>query len=151
MKKYLTLANVMKAAAFLFGFIAFFMMFANQIYLELLGSRGYVKTDAMFDKDYGAWITFVGYLLILIASLGACALVFLGLDAKMNKMLALILSGVLILGAIFVFIEAGVVNGRLDTSAYHLAGGPIVAGIFAIIAGLALCASEFVPDKNLMK
>ena len=149
MKKYLTLANVMKAAAFLFGFIAFFMMFANQIYLELLGNRGYVKTEAMFDKDYGAWITFVGYLLILLASLCACALIFLGLDAKMNKMLALILSGVLILGAVFVFIEAAVVNG--DSNVYHLAGGPIVAGIFAIIAGLALCASEFVPNKNLMK
>ena len=146
MKKYLTLANLMKAAAFVFGFVAFFMMFANQIYLELLGSRGYVKTDAMFDKDYGAWITFVGYLLILLASLGACALVFLGLDAKMNKMLALILGGVLILGAVFVFIEAAVVNG--DSNVYHLAAGPIIAGIFAIIAGLLVCASEFVPDKK---
>lgn len=146
MKKYLTLANLMKAAACVFGLIAFFMMFANQLYVELLGNRGYVKTDAMFDKDYGAWITFVGYLLILLASLAACALVFLGLDAKMNKMLALVLGGVLILGAVFVFIEAAVVNG--DSSVYHLAGGPIVAGIFAIIAGLLVCASEFVPDKK---
>lgn len=147
MKKYLTLANLMKAAAAVFGLIAFFMMFANQIYYEPLG-RVYLKTDAMFDEDFGAWISFVGYLLILLASLGACALVFLGLDAKMNKMLALILGGVLILGAIFVFIEAGVYNGRADVSWFHLAGGPIVAGIFAILAGLLVCASEFVPDKK---
>ncbi len=149
MKKYLTLANLMKAAAFVFGFVAFFMMFANQIYVKAFDLVSYTKTDAMFDKYYGAWISFVGYLLILLASLGACALVFLGLDAKMNKMLALILGGVLILGAIFVFIEAGVVNGVRDTSAYRLAAGPIVAGIFAIIAGLLVCASEFVPNKQL--
>ena len=149
MKKYLTLANVMKAAAFLFGFIAFFMMFANQIYLELLGSRGYVKTDAMFDKDYGAWISFVGYLLILLASLAVCASVFLNMDPKTKKYINLGLAFAFILGAIFVFIEAAVVNG--DSSLYHLAAGPIVAGIFAIIAGLAVCASEFVPNKSLMK
>ena len=147
MKKYLTLANLMKAAAALFGLIAFFMMFTNQIYLELLGIREYVKfSDAMFDKDYGAWISFVGYLFILLASCGACALVFLGLDAKMNKILALVFAFVLILGAVFVFIEAAVVNG--DSSVYHLAGGPVVAGIFAILAGLLVCASEFVPDKK---
>ena len=142
MKKYLTLANLMKAAAALFGLIAFFMMFTNQVHL---GSIYISFSDAMFGNG-GSVITFIGYLMILLASFGACALVFLGLDAKMNKILALVFAFVLILGAVVVFIEAAVINGEYNV--YELAGGPVVAGIFAIIAGLLVCASEFVPDKK---
>ena len=144
MKKLLTLGNMFKAAGALLGLVAFFMMFADQLYAEILGNKGFVEFgDAMFDKNYGSWITFVGYLLVLIAALGLCAVVFLK-DKKTAKLVTFALAGVLVLGAIFIFIEAAVVNGRADVSAYHLAAGPVLAGIFALLAGLLGAASEFV-------
>ena len=82
MKKLLTLPNLLKLAGALFGIIAFALMFANQLYAEILGKRGYVAfNDAMFG-EYGSAITFIGYLLILIAALGLVALVLLKLDKK---------------------------------------------------------------------
>ena len=145
MKKLLTLPNILKAAGALLGLVAFFLMFANQLYAELLGNKGFVEfKDALFDKNYGAGISFVGYLLILLASLGLCGTIFL----KDMKFVVLALAGVLLLGAIFVFIEAAVVNGRADVDGlYHLAAGPVIAGIFAILAALFGCASEFLPKK----
>ena len=144
MKKLLTLGNMFKAAGALLGLVAFFMMFADQLYAEILGSKGFVEFgDAMFDKNYGSWITFVGYLLVLIAALGLCAVVFLK-DKKTAKLVTFALAGVLVLGAIFIFIEAAVVNGRADAKLYHLAAGPVLAGIFALLAGLLGAASEFV-------
>ena len=148
MKKLLTLSNVIKLAGVVFGLVAFFLMFGNQLFIELLGNRGYVEfSDAMFG-DYGSIITFFGYLLIFLASAGACALVFVKVENR--KIIYLVLAGVLLLGAIFVFIEAAVVNGRTDANLYHLAACPVIAGIFAIVAALALAASEFVPDKQLL-
>ena len=147
MKKYLTLSNCLKAGAVLFGLIAFFLMFSKQLYLEVLGSKGYVEfDDALFGKG-GAVISFVGYLIMFLASAGVCALVFVEMDEKIKKYINFGLAGLLLLGAIFVFIEASVVNG--DYSAYHLAAGPVFAGIFGILASIAVVASEFVPDKQL--
>ena len=144
MKKLLTLGNMFKAAGALLGLVAFFMMFADQLYAEILGNKGFVEFgDAMFDKNYGSWITFVGYLLVLIAALGLCAVVFLK-DKKTAKLVTFALAGALVLGAIFIFIEAAVVNGRADAKLYHLAAGPVLAGIFALLAGLLGAASEFV-------
>ena len=141
MKKLLTLGNILKAAGALLGLVAFFLMFAKQLYAEVLGHKGYVEfADALFDKDYGSWISFIGYLLVLLAAVGLCASIFL----KGNKLLTLVLAGILVLGAILIFIEAAVVNGRVDANMYHLAAGPIFAGIFALLGGLLACASEFV-------
>ena len=144
MKKLLTLGNILKAAGAVLGLVAFFMMFAKQLYAEVLGHKGYVEfADALFDKDYGAWISFIGYLLVLSGALGLCAVIFLK-DKKTAKLVTFALAGALVLGAIFVFIEAAVVNGRADVSAYHLAAGPVLAGVFALLAGLLGAGSEFV-------
>ena len=141
MKKLLTLGNILKAAGAVLGLVAFFMMFAKQLYAEVLGHKGYVEfADALFDKDYGSWISFIGYLLVLLAAVGLCASIFL----KGNKLLTLVLAGILVLGAILIFIEAAVVNGRVDANMYHLAAGPIFAGILALLGGLLGLASEFV-------
>ena len=148
MKKLLTLSNVIKLAGVVFGLVAFFLMFGNQLYAIVLTRIDYSFSEAMFDKDYGSIITFFGYLLIFLASAGACALVFVKVENR--KIIYLVLAGVLLLGAIFVFIEAAVVNGRADANLYHLAACPVIAGIFAIVAALALAASEFVSDKQLL-
>ena len=142
MKKFLTLSTILKFCAAVLGLVAFCLMFSKQLYLEILGKKGFVDFgDALFDKDYGAAISFIGYLLILLASLGFCATIFL--KNKKMKLIAGCLALALILGAVFVFIESAVVNNKAGGSAYHLAAGPVLAGIFAILAALAGCASEF--------
>ncbi len=151
MKKLFTLSNVIKLGALVFGLVAFFLMFANQLYAELLGNRGYVAFDDAMFGDYGSVITFIGYLLILLSVLAVCALIFVNIDSKLKRYINLGLSVLLILGAVFVFIEAAVVNGRIDADMYHLAAAPIIAGIFAIIAALGTAVSEFVPHKELLK
>ena len=145
MKKLLTLPNILKAAGAILGIVAFFLMFAKQVYVEALGNKSYMEFQkALFDKDIGSAISFVGYLLILLASLALCGTILL----KDKKFIVLALAGVLLLGAIFVFIEASVINGRLDVDGwYHLGAAPVLAGIFAILAALLGCASEFLPKK----
>ena len=142
MKKLLTLPNILKAAAALLGLIAFFLMFADQL---VAGDsiRIVAKYDDALFGDGGAVISFVGYLLILLAALGSCALIFL--KTKLSKIIALALAGVFLLGAIFVFIEASVFNGEYGS--FRLMAGPVFAGIFGILAALLGCASEFVPAK----
>ena len=144
MKKLLTLSNILKASAALLGIIAFVMMFTKQLHISE-SKNGYMSFKmALFDKDIGSWISFIGYLFLLIGGLGMCALVFLK-DKKMVKLLAMCLAGALLLGAVFVFIEAAVVNGRINSSLfkYNLTAGPILAGIFGILAALLGCGSEF--------
>lgn len=144
MKKLLTLGNILKAAGAILGLVAFFMMFAKQLWVGNKSLKVIYSYDfALFDKDFGSWISFVGYLLVLIAALGLCADIFLK-DKKTAKLVAFAIAGALLLGAILIFIEAAVVNGRADVSAYHLAAGPVLAGIFALLAGLLGAGSEFV-------
>ena len=146
MKKLLTLGNILKVCEALFGLLAFFMMFTKQLWLGNSSNKAFVAfEDALFDKDFGSWISFVGYLLLLIGGLGMCAMVFLK-DKKLAKLITLCLAGALLLGAIFVFIEAAVVNGRIDSALfqYKLTAGPVFAGIFGILAALSGAASEFV-------
>lgn len=150
MKKLVTLSNLIKIGAAVFGLVAFFLMFANQLYAEILGNRGYVEFgDALFG-DNGSVITFIGYLLIAISSIGIIALFFIDIDEKIKKFVSFGIAVLLILGAVFVFIVSSVVNGNVGADLYHAAAAPIIAGIFAIIAALAVVASEFAPNKSLI-
>ncbi len=148
MKKLLTLPNLLKCCAALFGLVAFVLMFTNQLYS---GSsiRVYVAFDDALFGDGGAVISFIGYLLILLSSVAVCLFLFLNLDKKMVKLLNFILAAVFLLGAVFVFIEAAVVNGSY--SVFKLTASPVIAGILAVLAGILVCASEFAPDKKLGK
>ena len=140
MKKLLTLPNILKLAAAFLGIVAFTLMFSDQLFWGSGKGRVFLTFDDAMFGDGGAAITFIGYLLVLIASLGLIALVLLKLDKKHGKLVALCLGGILILSAIFIFIEANVYNG---IGTWELAAGPILAGVFALLAGLAACASEF--------
>lgn len=145
MKKLLTLQNILKAIAAVLCLVAFFLMFTNQVFWKVGNSKFYIEYQKALFGDYGAVISFVGYLMILLGGLGMCAVIFLK-DKKIAKLVTLSLGGLLLLGAIFVFIEAAVLNGK-DSNALQLAVGPVFAGIFGILAALLGCGSEFLPKK----
>ncbi len=140
MKKLLTLPNILKACAAVLGLVAFFLMFAKQLVVGDSVRVYYGCKDTIFG-DGGAIISFVGYLLVLLAGLAMCALVFVKLDDKVRKIVVFALAFLFLLGAIFIFIQASVVNGKYGN--LRLTAGPVFAGIFAILAALLGCASEF--------
>lgn len=156
MKQVLTLRNLIKLGALLFAIAAFCMMFGNQLTPVLSGHKGdpIAFDDALFG-DHGAVLSFVGYILMLIAGIVAGLLVFLKAPANVKRYIALGVAVVLITGAVFVFVEGAIVqnsykDGLLNVK-YELTVFPILGGIFGIVAGLAVAASEFVPDKEFAK
>ena len=151
MKKLLTLSNVLKAIAAVFGLVAFFLMFANQLYFNVFTEKAYIGfNDALFG-DNGAVLSFVGYLFVLLATLASCVMMFAPVKDRTKKIVNLAVAGVMIVGAIFIFVEATVVNGKANTTIMNLAAAPIIAGIFSIISALGIAVSEFVPNKSLIR
>lgn len=155
MKQYLTLRNVLKLGAFLFAIAAFCMMFGNQLIPSVGGTKGdpMAFDDCLFG-EHGAVISFVGYLLMLIGGLIGCLLVFLKASDNIKKYVSLGVGVLIIVGAVFVFIEAPVfqnANNGIINVKYSLTAFPILGGIFGIIAGGAIGASEFLPDMPLVK
>lgn len=60
MKKLLTLSNVLKATAAIFGLVAFCLMFADQLYFNVFTEKAFVGfEDALFGEN-GAALSFVG-------------------------------------------------------------------------------------------
>jgi len=146
MKKFLTVKNVLVCFGFVFGLVAFFMMFTDQLYASVFGYTGYVSyKDALFG-DYGAVLSFVGYLLVLVGALCGCCLAFLK-DKKIRNLGTLVAALLLIVGAIFIFLEPVLYASGDFKDTIKLAAGPIVAGVLAILSGLCYCASVFVKDK----
>ena len=151
MKKLLTLSNVLKATAAVFGLVAFFLMFANQLYFNVFTEKAYIGfNDALFG-DNGAVLSFVGYLFVLLATLASCVMMFAPVKDRTKKIVNLAAAGVMIIGAIFIFVEAAVVNGKTDATIMNLAAAPIVAGVFSIVSALTVAVSGIVSDKPLLK
>ena len=151
MKKILTFSNVLKATAVVFGLVAFFLMFANQLYFNVFTEKAYIGfNDALFG-DNGAVLSFVGYLFVLLTTLASCVMMFAPIKDRTKKIVNLAVAGVMIIGAIFIFVEAAVVNGKTNTTIMNLAAAPIIAGIFSIISAFGIAVSEFVPNKSLIR
>ena len=147
MKNLLTLRNVLKCGAVVLGLVAFFFMFGDQLYVEAFGARAYSAFDKALFSENGSVLSGIGYILAGVSALGTCALIFV--DVPQKKFINLGLALVFIVSAVFVFLCASIVNGNVGGSAYHLTAFPIISGILSILAGLLVCASEFVKDKKL--
>ena len=151
MKKILTFSNVLKAIAAIFGLVAFFLMFGNQLYFNVFTEKAYIGfNDALFGEN-GAVLSFVGYLFVLLATLASCVMMFAPIKDRTKKIVNLAVAGVMIIGAIFIFVEAAIVNGKTNTTIMNLAAAPIIAGVFSIISALGIAVSEFVPNKTLTR
>ena len=150
MKQFLTLRNIIKMVAVVLALVGFFFMFGNQL--------SWGKTQLKFDEalfgDYGATLSFVGYILILLGALATCLAIFAKGSDMVKKIIVFSAAGVMVLGAIFVFVESAVFNANASkflATHYELTAFPILAGIFAIVAALGIVASEFIVDKQLAK
>ena len=154
MKKFLTLPTLVKCCAFVFGVVAFCLMFADQLLIKSGNSSTSVAfQDALFGGKIlfvtykGAVLSFIGYLLALVAALLTGANLFVT-DKKVNKFLPLVNGALFIVAGVFVILEAAVWNGTNEVENFvSLGAAPIIAAILAWLAGLANCCSAFLAKK----
>lgn len=191
MKKILTLRNVLILSAVLFGLLVFIFSFVAAFRLTpengqwsenlgiIWGSRtvknydGSSHTVAPEDAYKGLALPIIGAILVFLAAICACLVVFLGdkisflKDEKVRKIVLFVCGGLFVLGGIFTFftqaqLEAQMAkdNGITVNDLHDLwknlgykpsCGLPIVSGILAILGGGAIVASQFIADKQLAK
>ena len=106
MKKLLTLSNVLKAITVIFGLVAFCLMFADQLYFNVFTEKAFIGFENALFGENGVLLSFVGYMFVLLATLATCVLTFAPLKDKIKKIVNLAVAGVMIIGAIFIFVEA---------------------------------------------
>ena len=113
-------------------------------------------------------LPFIGVLLALLSAIGAVVVLFFVKDAKVQKIALLVCGGLLLVGGIFQFfagsmfpghvadkmIAAGVISEgerplvfRMFADA-HANAAVYLTGVFGILGGLSIAASQFVPEKK---
>ena len=195
MKKLLTLRNLLVCAAFLLGLLVFIFSFVtnvkcydsdgtlnSQFFNVVWGSKrqeGYVGSVTVEVKEsYSALaLPLIGALLVFLAAIAAVVLSLLGdklvKDAKVRKIVMLVLAVLMIGGAVMIFLTTLNLFNVIAQKTYDElpeayksatsveeikkqmkeAGGSmksammVVSGIMAIVGGLSVAASQFVPEK----
>lgn len=168
----LSLKNILIWAAGLFAIIAFVLMFANQIKVVMGSVVSYgTSSDVLFDNRGGcAWLSVIGYFLVLLAGLGAVAVSFLVKNEKVAKIVFLACAGAMVLGALMVFfVKANYIAAaksymvretgckRSDLRGwgddYRTCGAPVISGILAMMGAAMIAVPMFVklPDPFAKK
>lgn len=145
--------TILKGIAMLFALITLLTMFTVQVKMGSDGEHAIKNWTTFFgDEDtHGAWISFVGYLLVVVGGGLGVASIFM----NQHKVLTLAGAALAIVGCFFIFfikifyfksVEA--VNPFVKLDYYKLSGGPIVGGIFGALTGALLGLSAFVKDAE---
>ena len=155
--KYVKIHSLVRMFAALLAIVVFVSMFiAKQI------------VHARFDNSFCNWIDaffggngfkpsvfgFIGYLFVFIGGLAGLAFVFIDeiIGKDLTKLLSFVAGGVMVLGALFILLTGVFFRAFNSDGAgmkdFHLAAGPIVFGILAIIAGLGNAAAPILEDKG---
>ena len=131
-------------------------------------SDGSSHTYAADDALQALALPLVGAILVLVGGLCALVVVLLGdklfKDEKVAKIVLLAAAGLLVLGGVFTFLTQGQFEAALAKEAgvevqdlhdmWDLlnqkpsCGMPIVSGILAVLGGLSIAASQFLPNKK---
>lgn len=148
MTRHFTLKNIIKAVAASFAFIAFILMFFNQV--DVIGSGKMNFVDSFFGR-YGSPLSFVGYILIILSSLTIGGMIMLNVLEEKKRVVYFIVAGVLVVSSILIFIEGAIITNNINTSGVkaQLLFPPVFAGILAFLAAIGICFSEFINDKQL--
>ena len=191
MKKFLTLKNILVCVGALFGILVFALSFADGMKgvidgidgkipnivwgsTKLIGSfGGHVETVPFYD-GFGVAssgilvLPFIGVLLALLSAIGACVVLFVVKDAKVQKIALLVCGGLLLLGGVFQFfagvmfpghvankmIANGVIpenNRELVLRMFadmHANAAVYLTGVFGVLGGAAIAISQLLPEKK---
>ena len=155
--KYLQLHSFLRYGAALIAIIVFITMFTTTqiVHSEFSGAnRGWQETF-FGDEFYKATVLgFVGYLLVLLGGLTGLAFEFLDdmIGKDITKSLSFAVGAAMFVAAIFMLLTGVIfrgINEGTGMGEYHLAAGPIVGAIFAMIAGAMNAAAPILEDKGL--
>ena len=155
--KYVTLHSFLRFGAALIALVVFIsMFFGKQIVHSEFEDAYFNWIEVFFGGTYSKpeVVGFIGYLFVIIGGLAGLAFVFIDeiIGKDLTKLLSFVAGGVIVLGALFilltgVFFRAFNSDG-MGIKDFHLAAGPIVFGILAIIAGLGNAAAPILEDKG---
>ena len=155
--KYVKIHSLLRMLGALLAIVAFVaMFFAKQAVHSDSALREYVFADfgngAFFGSDdyKGNVLGFIGYLFVLLGGLAGLAFVFIDeiLGKDLTKKLSFVAGGVALLGAIFIFLFAAVLNGVNNRNDLVLDAAPIVFGIFGVLVGAINAAAPILEDKG---
>ena len=191
MKKFLTLKNILVCVGALFGILVFALSFADGMKGVMEGDEARIPnivwgSTKLFITSSGQTITFsfydgfgvansgilalpfIGVLLALLSAIGACVVLFIVKDAKVQKIALLVCGGLLLLGGVFQFfagamfpnqvankmINAGVIPESNRELVYrmfanmHANAAVYLTGVFGVLGGAAIAVSQFLPEKK---
>ena len=156
--KYLKLHSFLRMGAALLAIIVFISMFiTKQIVHSEFDSVFLEWTGAFFGEDAfkPTVLGFIGYIFVILGGLAGLAFVFIDeiIGEDLTKKLSFVVGGVMVLGGVFMLLT-GVMFRAINSDGmgikyYHLAAGPIVFAILAILAGLMNAAAPILEDKGL--
>ena len=155
--KYVKLHSLLRMFGALLAIAVFISMFiAKQIVHADNSALFFTWTETYFggDVNKATVFGFIGYILVFLGGLAGLAFVFIDeiIGKDLTKMLSFVVGGAIVLGAIFILLTGvffRAFNDGFGIKNYHLAAGPIVFGILAVIAGCANAAAPILEDKGL--
>lgn len=141
--------TILKIVALVFSLIVLLTAFTNQVVISLgsdykMGFKAVLFGDA---TTKGAVVSFVGYILVVVAGLVGVASIFLGEKGKFLSLAGALLAvvGAVLIALVCVFYKN--VNG-ITADNYKLAAGPIVGCVFSGLTALSLAATAFLKDAD---
>ena len=191
MKKFLTLKNILVCVGALFGILVFALSFADGMKGVMEGDEARIPnivwgSTKLFITSSGQTITFsfydgfgvansgilalpfIGVLLALLSAIGACVVLFIVKDAKVQKIALLVCGGLLLLGGIFQFFAGAMFPGHVANKMIakgvipesnrelvyrmfanmHANAAVYLTGVFGVLGGAAIAVSQFLPEKK---
>ena len=169
---FVALGGTMEGTANLYGLVSFPVSYSGALF-------GITYTANFYGMTYTAKLgisvfPFLGWLLLLFGLVGVVVCAFVIKDEKLRKILIICGSAAVVVGAICLFfIKPSVENAAL--SAFKKAAGEyeayvtkdlikdemnrinarfpgiITAGVFGLLGGLAMCATQFIPEVKFVK
>ena len=156
--KYVKIHSLLRMFAALIAIAAFISMFvAKQAQHQDTRFFGDVIADfnngAFFggsDWPHGNFISFIGYLLILVGGLAGLAFVFVDemIGKDLTKKLSFVVAGAILLGAISLFLFGPLFNAFNDRKDMVTSAAPIVFGVLAVIAACGNAAAPILEEKG---
>ena len=191
MKKFLTIKNILVCVGALFGILVFALSFADGMKGVMEGDEARIPnivwgSTKLFITSSGQTITFsfydgfgvansgilalpfIGVLLALLSAIGACVVLFIVKDAKVQKIALLVCGGLLLLGGVFQFFAGAMFPGHVANKMIakgvipesnrelvyrmfanmHANAAVYLTGVFGVLGGAAIAVSQFLPEKK---
>ena len=157
--KFLKLHSLLRMLAAVLAIVVFIGMFATRFvecpenkYVFFDFQNGFFFNDSDAGTK-GNWITFIGFILVLIGGLAGLAFVFIDelIGKDLTKKLSFIVGGVMVIRAVLILLFAPIYRGLNDLKSDYIvtAAGPIVFGILGLLAGAINCAAPILEAKGL--